>query len=306
MELRRTGRSLNKATIALRVTLWFAYLAHASLSLHFQRRHSLAFINLRGGSKSNVPESISNASDRDEITKRKRKKRKSSRVLQEKICEIDWAKNITILANSTSSCNSTNEDSGEVHTIESDGKKRQEKEAQLKKSAKSAHVKKGASKSKRTNSSNREHRKPTSRNSNPGKDGQCLRRIKSEWKDAVKLGIAYDWKMMQTVTAQGRSASGRIASQDQCENISSDDFYQYNYIRIGPFGSNLLRWHFSILGPANSVYSKGIYHGRILLPKNYPMSPPRVQMFTPSGRFHPGEDICLSASAFHPETWTPR
>jgi hypothetical protein len=29
-------------------------------------------------------------------------------------------------------------------------------------------------------------------------------------------------------------------------------------------------------------------------------------MLTPSGRFIPGADICLSASAFHPESWTPR
>lgn len=30
------------------------------------------------------------------------------------------------------------------------------------------------------------------------------------------------------------------------------------------------------------------------------------QMLTPSGRFICGEDICLSASNYHPETWTPR
>mmetsp|Transcript_13090 Transcript_13090/g.27519 ORF Transcript_13090/g.27519 Transcript_13090/m.27519 type:complete len:102 (-) Transcript_13090:1128-1433(-) len=29
-------------------------------------------------------------------------------------------------------------------------------------------------------------------------------------------------------------------------------------------------------------------------------------MLTPSGRFIPGEDICLSASSYHPETWTPQ
>eukprot|EP00985_Skeletonema_marinoi_P018534 scaffold10388_cov115-Skeletonema_marinoi.AAC.4 len=89
--------------------------------------------------------------------------------------------------------------------------------------------------------------------SSTGKEGECLRRIKHEWKNA-----------------------------------------------------NLLRWHFSVAGPANSVYENGIYHGRVLLPKDYPASPPRVQMITPSGRFIPGHDICLSASSYHPETWTPR
>lgn len=29
-------------------------------------------------------------------------------------------------------------------------------------------------------------------------------------------------------------------------------------------------------------------------------------MLTPSGRFVCGEDICLSASSYHPETWSPR
>jgi len=42
-----------------------------------------------------------------------------------------------------------------------------------------------------------------------------------------------------------------------------------------------------------------------MLPKDYPASPPRVQLLTPSGRFVTGKDICLSASSFHPESWSP-
>lgn len=122
--------------------------------------------------------------------------------------------------------------------------------------------------------------------SSTGKEGECLRRIKHEWKDAVRSGIAYDWINMKTIRNTNTSSSA--------------------YVRIGPFGKNLLRWHFSVVGPANSVYENGIYHGRVLLPKDYPASPPRVQMITPSGRFIPGEDICLSASSYHPETWSPR
>lgn len=122
--------------------------------------------------------------------------------------------------------------------------------------------------------------------SSTGKEGECLRRIKHEWKNAVKSGIAYDWINMKTIRNTNTTNSA--------------------YVRIGPFGKNLLRWHFSVSGPANSVYENGIYHGRVLLPKDYPASPPRVQMITPSGRFIPGEDICLSASSYHPETWTPR
>ena len=125
-----------------------------------------------------------------------------------------------------------------------------------------------------------------------GKGNDCLRRIKREWKDAVKTGIAYDWTNMRTIQSKKR--------QNIISNNSNSD------VRIGPFGKNLLRWHFSIAGPASSSYENGIYHGRVLLPKNYPGSPPRVQMLTPSGRFVCGADICLSASNYHPETWSPR
>lgn len=59
-------------------------------------------------------------------------------------------------------------------------------------------------------------------------------------------------------------------------------------------------------GAPGSSFSRGLYHGRVILPRNYPGSPPRIQILTPSGRFIVGEDICLSASNYHPESWTPR
>jgi len=137
----------------------------------------------------------------------------------------------------------------------------------------------------------------TSAASRSGKGGECLRRIKREWKDAVRMGIAYDWISMRTLRSSSSSLTGPSAGAGG---------NSHDYVRIGPFGKNLLRWHFSVQGPANSVYEEGVYHGRVLLPKDYPGSPPRVQMLTPSGRFIPGEDICLSASSYHPETWTPQ
>ena len=116
------------------------------------------------------------------------------------------------------------------------------------------------------------------------RESASLRRIQREWRDAAKLGIAYDWIHSKTI---GKGNGN-------------------NYVRIGPFGNNLLRWHFSVSGPPSSDFANGIYHGRVLLPKDYPGSPPRIQVLTPSGRFLPGQDICLSASSFHPESWTPR
>ena len=116
------------------------------------------------------------------------------------------------------------------------------------------------------------------------RESAALRRIQREWRDAAKLGIAYDWLNHKSV--------GKVTTT--------------RYVRIGPFGKHLLRWHFSVSGPPSSDFANGIYHGRVLLPKDYPGSPPRIQVLTPSGRFLPGQDICLSASSFHPESWTPR
>ena len=76
-------------------------------------------------------------------------------------------------------------------------------------------------------------------------------------------------------------------------------------IRLGPH-NNLLEWHFSFTGIADTPFSKGIYHGRIRLPKNYPRSAPSICMITPNGRWEVGKDICLSATAHHQETWTPQ
>ena len=131
------------------------------------------------------------------------------------------------------------------------------------------------------------------------KSGECLRRIKNEWKTMIELGIGYDWIAQQTITKANKKKNNNETSRD-------GRFYKYNYIRIGPLQNNLLHWHFSVQGPSNSVYQNGIYHGRIILPKTYPGHPPRIQILTPSGRFVTGDDICLSVSAFHPETWSPR
>ena len=48
-----------------------------------------------------------------------------------------------------------------------------------------------------------------------------------------------------------------------------------------------------------------MYHGRILLPPEYPFKPPHIVMLTPTGRFEINTKVCLSFSAFHPELWQP-
>ncbi|KAM4055963.1 ubiquitin-conjugating enzyme [Hirsutella rhossiliensis] len=72
-----------------------------------------------------------------------------------------------------------------------------------------------------------------------------------------------------------------------------------------PLESDLFEWHFTLRGPPNSVYSQGLYHGRILLPPTYPLRPPSFRFTTPNGRFEANREICLSISGHHEETWQP-
>uniref|UniRef100_A0A914MJH7 UBC core domain-containing protein n=1 Tax=Meloidogyne incognita TaxID=6306 RepID=A0A914MJH7_MELIC len=72
-----------------------------------------------------------------------------------------------------------------------------------------------------------------------------------------------------------------------------------------PLEENLFEWHFTVRGPPDTVYSEGVYHGRILLPVEYPMKPPNLRLLTPNGRFETNKNICLSISGYHPETWLP-
>ncbi|OBT62040.1 hypothetical protein VE03_09229 [Pseudogymnoascus sp. 23342-1-I1] len=72
-----------------------------------------------------------------------------------------------------------------------------------------------------------------------------------------------------------------------------------------PTETDLFTWHFTLRGPPTSVYSSGIYHGRIVLPPTYPLRPPSFRFLTPSGRFEVNREICLSISGHHEETWMP-
>ncbi|KAL4649043.1 ubiquitin-conjugating enzyme E2 J1 [Arapaima gigas] len=71
-----------------------------------------------------------------------------------------------------------------------------------------------------------------------------------------------------------------------------------------PLEDNLFEWHFSVRGPPDSDFDGGVYHGRIILPPEYPMKPPSIILLTPNGRFEVGKKICLSISGHHPETFS--
>ncbi|XP_045150437.1 ubiquitin-conjugating enzyme E2 J1 isoform X2 [Echinops telfairi] len=72
-----------------------------------------------------------------------------------------------------------------------------------------------------------------------------------------------------------------------------------------PLEDNLFEWHFTVRGPPDSDFDGGVYHGRIVLPPEYPMKPPSIILLTANGRFEVGKKICLSISGHHPETWQP-
>lgn len=72
-----------------------------------------------------------------------------------------------------------------------------------------------------------------------------------------------------------------------------------------PLDDNLFEWHFTIRGPDDSEFEGGYYHGRIVLPPEYPMKPPSIILLTPNGRFELHKKICLSISGYHPESWQP-
>ena len=43
---------------------------------------------------------------------------------------------------------------------------------------------------------------------------------------------------------------------------------------------NIFEWHFTVRGPDDTPFAGGIYHGRILLPPEYPFKPPSIILLT--------------------------
>eukprot|EP01127_Copromyxa_protea_P019199 TRINITY_DN616_c0_g1_i2.p1 TRINITY_DN616_c0_g1~~TRINITY_DN616_c0_g1_i2.p1 ORF type:complete len:284 (-),score=48.67 TRINITY_DN616_c0_g1_i2:105-956(-) len=72
-----------------------------------------------------------------------------------------------------------------------------------------------------------------------------------------------------------------------------------------PNQANILEWHYVLMGPKDTVYEGGVYHGILKFPASFPHKPPSILMCTPNGRFATNSKLCLSISDFHPETWNP-
>jgi len=77
------------------------------------------------------------------------------------------------------------------------------------------------------------------------------------------------------------------------------------YVTAAPLPSNILEWHYVVTGPEKTPYEGGVYHGKLVFPREFPFKPPSIYMITPSGRFKVNTRLCLSISDFHPDTWNP-
>ncbi|XP_041062966.1 ubiquitin-conjugating enzyme E2 J2 isoform X2 [Carcharodon carcharias] len=77
------------------------------------------------------------------------------------------------------------------------------------------------------------------------------------------------------------------------------------YICAEPLPSNILEWHYVVRGPEKTPYEGGLYHGKLVFPREFPFKPPSIYMITPNGRFKCNTRLCLSITDFHPDTWNP-
>ena len=90
--------------------------------------------------------------------------------------------------------------------------------------------------------------------------------------------------------------------QADIRELQMDPSDQYH---AAPLENDMFVWHFTIRGAEGTDFEGGIYHGKILLPAEYPFKPPNIMFLTPNGRFETNTKLCLSFSAYHPEFWQP-
>ena len=94
------------------------------------------------------------------------------------------------------------------------------------------------------------------------------------------------------------SAAKRL--QRELSSAVKDPLY-----RVAPLESDILIFHYVLMGAPSTPYEGGYYHGELRFPRDYPLKPPGILMHTPSGRFEINTKLCFSMSDFHPESWQP-
>ncbi|KAL7007159.1 hypothetical protein EMMF5_003385 [Cystobasidiomycetes sp. EMM_F5] len=104
--------------------------------------------------------------------------------------------------------------------------------------------------------------------------------------------------------AYSQRSSGVKRLQAELRELSNPD----PSIQAAPVADNLFDWHFTIRfadDEGAAEFAGGVYHGRILLPANYPFAPPDITLLTPNGRFELNKKICLTITGYHQESWQP-
>ena len=91
-------------------------------------------------------------------------------------------------------------------------------------------------------------------------------------------------------------------------------------VLVLPSPSNLLEWHFLLLGSVDTPYEGmnflhptlfvltnlgGYYHGKLLFPIDFPFKPPTILMLTPFGCFQPNKRLHFSMFDDRLLTWNP-
>ncbi|KAK0551353.1 hypothetical protein OC846_003314 [Tilletia horrida] len=107
---------------------------------------------------------------------------------------------------------------------------------------------------------------------------------------------------MATTVSHNRKSSAVKRILSEAKELASDPCTEYT---AQPLESNIFEWHFTLRGPQDTEFQHGLYHGRILLPPEYPFRPPNLMVLTPNGRWELNKKICLSFTGYHEEMWQP-
>lgn len=145
----------------------------------------------------------------------------------------------------------------------------------------------------------------------PWERGQWRQQRHSEHRITI---IKHRFSYFLLVSNKKSSAVKRILSEARELKEPTSEFH------AAPLEDNIFEWHFTLRGPSGTEFEHGSYHGRIVLPAEYPFRPPDVMILTPNGRWELNKkvgrhtiltpvgslapyylQICLTFTGFHEE-----
>lgn len=87
--------------------------------------------------------------------------------------------------------------------------------------------------------------------------------------------IHYSWTIFLVSLTKSLCLAVKRLMREACELRDATDQYWAH-----PLEDNLFEWHFTVRGPPGTDFDGGVYHGRIILPPEYPMKPPNIILLT--------------------------